>query len=154
MINILKNKTYQVFGVLIALILLCRKPKDDLSKKNDLSDNYEPNLGTRVSKLDKSNLQKNKPSMSGSKPTVHQFETNNSIKDKSTYLNPKVVKPFVNTIDRPRKGQIKHGKNSHIKHDLTHLQKPLRNSSTLIKDIPIFKPTRPRKEIIVPNKPF
>lgn len=142
MIKIFKNKTYQVFGVLIALVLLCRKPKDDISKTIDISDNYEPKLGTRVSKI------KNGKVINEKKP----INTEVNIKPSSSYLQVKKVKPFLSN-QSSLKGKIQHGSNTHIKPDLSHLKKPFRHSSSIRKDINVStKFTLPKENSIRPTR--
>jgi len=137
--KMLKNKTYQVFGVLIALVLLCRKPKDDISKTIDISDNYEPNLGTRVSKI------KNGKVINEKKP----INTQVNIKPTSSYLEVKNVKPFLSN-QSTLKGKIEHGSNSHIKPDLSHLKKPSRQSASIRKDI--IKPQNSSSKFTLPKE--
>lgn len=137
--NFLKNKTYQVFGVLIAIVLLCRKPKDETNPK-DISESYEPTLGTRKPKLEKDLTTK-----------ISKDEIN------STYLEPKKVKPFiVNEIKNvPLRGNPIHASNDHIKSTITKGSKIRKD---IVKGSPITKDRvtiiRPRKEPRLPNKPL
>ena len=135
----LKNKTYHVFGVLIAIVLMCRKPKDETDPK-DISESYEPTLGTRKPKSEKDVVKK-----------ISKDKIN------STYLEPKKVKPFiVNEIKNvPLRGNPIHASNDHIQ---STIKKGVKIRKDIVKGSPITKDRitiiRPRKELRLPNKPL